>query len=151
MTEATFKLKKGQVDYTNIRYVPVINCVVKHNDLILIVHRSSKMRFYPNCWNGIAGFLDDKSSIENKVKNELKEELGIKTSDIISIYRGPIFDYEERKYSKTWIVYPILVEARTNKIKLDWEAQSYKWIKVEEAKNFSLLPSFNKVLSSLFP
>ena len=146
----TFKAKEGQVDYTNIRYAPVINCVVRYNDMILIVRRNSKMNLYPNFWNGISGFLDDQKSIEEKVKEELQEELGIEINDIVSIQRGVIFDQEEEKYSKTWIVHPILVDVKTDKIKLDWEAQNYKWIKAKDAKNFDLLPGFDKVLKS-FP
>ena len=146
----TFKPKDGQVDYTHIRYAPVINCVVRHNDKILIVQRSTKMNLYPNFWNGISGFLDDKKSIEQKVKDELREEAGLKESDIIAIHRGPIFNQEEEKYHKTWIVHPILVDVKTDKIKLDWEAQSYRWIKAEEAKNFDLLPGFDQVLAAFF-
>ncbi|MDP3724066.1 MAG: NUDIX domain-containing protein [bacterium] len=149
--EPTFKPKDGQVDYTNIRYAPVINCVLRNNDKILIVQRNSRMRFYPNFWNGISGFLDDGRNIEEKVKDELREELGIEAKDIISIHRGSIFDQEEEKYNKTWIVHPVLVDVKTDKVKLDWEAQNYKWIKVGDAKIFDLLPGFDKVLASLFP
>ncbi|OGD30784.1 hypothetical protein A2W60_02915 [Candidatus Azambacteria bacterium RIFCSPHIGHO2_02_46_12] len=148
--EPVFKPKDGQIDYTNIRYAPVINCVVRHNDKILIVQRNPKMRLYPNLWNGISGFLDDGRSIEQKAKDELREELGIEAGDIVSIQHGQVFDKEEEKYGKTWIVHPILVDVKMDKIKLDWEAQNYKWIKVEDAKNFDLLPGFDKVLASLF-
>lgn len=148
--EPIFKLKDGQVDFTNIRYAPVINSVVRHNGTILIVQRNSKMRLYPNFWNGISGFLDDGRSIEEKVKDELREELGIEASDIISIHRGPVFNQEEEKYSKTWIVHSILVDVKTDKVKLDWEAQNYKWIKIGDVKTFDLLPGFDKVLASLF-
>lgn len=149
-TKPFFKPKDEQVDFTNIRYAPVVNCVVRYNDKILIVQRNSKMRLYPNFWNGISGFLDDRKSIEEKVKDELREELGIEAGDIISINRGAVFDQEEEKYGKTWIVHPILVDVKTDKIKLNWEAQNYKWIKVEDAKNLDLLPGFDKVLASLF-
>ncbi|MDP2860688.1 MAG: NUDIX domain-containing protein [bacterium] len=150
-TEPTFVPKEGQVDYTNIRYAPVINCVLRHNDKILIVKRSSKMKLYPGFWNGISGFLDDKKSIEEKVKDELQEELGIDATDIVSIRRGPIFEQEEEKYGKTWISHSVLVDVKTDKVRLDWEAQDYKWIGVEDAKNFDLLPGLDKVLASFFP
>ena len=109
------------------------------------------MRLYPGFWNGISGFLDDARSIEEKVKDELREELGIKSSDIIAIHHGQVFDQEEKKYKKTWIVHPILIDVETDKIKLDWESQKYKWIEVNDAKKFDLLPGFDKVLESLFP
>ena len=145
-----FKPKPGQVDYTNIKRAPVINCVVQYQDKILIVQRNPEMKFYPGYWNGISGFLDDNQSIEQKAKNEIKEEIGIGEKNIVSIKEGEVFEQNEPKYNKTWIVHPVLVEVNTNKVKLDWEAEKYEWIKVEEAKNFNLLPSFDRVLENLY-
>ena len=59
-----FNPKPGQTDYTNVRWAPAINCVVKHADKILIVKRSLDMKFYPGWWNGLGGFLDDDKSLE---------------------------------------------------------------------------------------
>lgn len=145
-----FQPKPGQVDYTHIRRAPVINCVVKFNDKILIVKRSASLNFYPNYWNGISGFLDDGRSVEEKAKDELKEELGIVEQDIISIKQGEVFEQEEEKYDKLWVVHPVLIEIIHDSIILDWEAQDFKWIKVEEAKKYNLLPGFDKVLEKLF-
>jgi len=80
---SAFKPKTNQVDYSNARWAPVINCVLVYKDRILVVRRSKKLNFYPGCWNGISGFLDDKRSLDQKVKNEIKEELGIKAKDIV--------------------------------------------------------------------
>lgn len=144
-----FRPKPGQVDYTNARWAPVINCVVKRKDKILIAHRSSYLKFYPNCWNGISGFLDDKKNLREKVKEELREELGIPASAIISIRLGEIFNQEAPRYKKTWIVHPVLVKIKTNKVKLDWEAEEYRWVKPKEAGKFKLLPGFDMVLKKL--
>lgn len=150
-----FKPKPGQVDYTNVRWAPIINCVVLCKDKILLVKRSKNLKFYPGRWNGISGFLDDKRSIEQKVKDELAEEIGIKEKDIISIKVGHVFDLDEPKYKKTWIVHPILVRMRAskclraNKIKLDWEAKEFKWIRPKEAEKFKLVPGFDRVIRSV--
>lgn len=145
-----FQPKLGQIDYTYIRRAPVINCVVRCKDKILIVKRSASLNFYPNYWNGISGFLDDGRSVEEKAKDELREELRIGEQDIISIKLGGIFEQEEEKYDKLWLVHPVLIEVKYDRITLDWEAQDFKWIKVEEAKNYNLLPGFDKVLEKLF-
>ena len=150
MPKLKFKPKPGQIDYTNTRWAPVINCVVKFKDKILIVQRSKDLNFYPGYWNGISGFLDDRRGLEQKVKDELKEEVGISEDDIISIRLGQIFHQEEPEYNKIWIVHPVLVEVQNDKIKLDWEAQNHKWIRPDEAHNFDLLPGFDKVLEVLF-
>lgn len=149
MKRPLFKARLGQVDYTNARWAPVINCVLKYKDKILAVERSKKLNFYPGYWNGISGFLDDQRSLNEKVYDELKEELGISKTNIKKIKLGEIFDQDEPKYKKTWIVHPVLVEVKTDKIKLDWEAKNYKWLTVKEAKKLKLLPGFDKVLERL--
>lgn len=145
-----FQPKPGQIDYTNARWAPVINCAVVFNDKVLIVRRSSDLNFYPDYWNGISGFLDDKQSIEEKVGEELGEELGIAREKILKIHLGEIFHQEAPEYGKTWIVHPVLVEVSHDKVSVDWEAQDYKWILPGEARNFRLLPGFDTVLEKLF-
>lgn len=148
--EAVFKPQPGQVDFTDIRWAPVMNCVVKYRHKILVVERSKGMRLYPEHWNGISGFLDDQKSLEEKIHEELREELGLSKKHILSIELGRIFDQDEPKYRKTWIVHPILVNVDTDQITLDWEAQNYRWIYPKEASTLKLLPGFNQVLRAFF-
>lgn len=151
MKKTKFKPKPEQIDYTNARWAPVINCVVKYQDKILVVQRSKELNFYPEYWNGISGFLDDSRSLEKKVKDELKEELGISRVKIKKIKLGEIFDEEAPGYKKTWIVHPVLAEVSTDKIKLDWEAQNYRWVTPKEAMGLKLVPGFDMVLEKLSP
>ena len=146
-----FKPKAGQIDYTKARWAPVINCVLKYKNKILVVQRSKELNFYPGYWNGVSGFLDDQKSLIEKVTNELKEEVGISKNDIKKIRFGEIFNQEEPKYRKTWIVHPVLVEVETDKVTLDWEAKSYKWVTFQGVKKLKLLPGFNEVLKRLYP
>jgi len=148
--EKKFKAKRGQVDFTNIRWAPVINCVLKYKNKVLLVKRSEGLRLYPGCWNGVSGFLDDNKSLEEKIWEELREEVGLDKKNIISYKLGQIFIQEEEKYNKTWIVHPVLVTIDTDQILLDWEAQKHVWIKPSEIKNYKLLPGVDKVFKSLF-
>lgn len=149
MKKSTFRPKPGQVDYTNARWAPVINCIVKYRDKILLVQRNKELNFYPGYWNGISGFLDDQRSFEQKVKDELREELGIPWKMVEKIRLCEIFHQEAPRYKKTWIVHPVLVGVTTDKIKLDWEARNYKWIRIGEAKKLKLLPGFDQVLEKV--
>jgi NADH pyrophosphatase NudC (nudix superfamily) len=149
MSEPSFTPSDGQVDYTNIRYCPVINCVLKYQDKILLVQRSQDLRLYPGYWNGISGFLDDNKSVEEKVNEELADEAGVTKANIVSIQPGNVLIQESQEYKKTWLVFPVLVEVNTDQIKLDWEASSHLWLSVEEAKKLKLLPGFYEVLSEL--
>src|SRR3989338_511970 len=114
-----FISKPGQIDFTHARWSPVINCVVKYRDKILLVERSPELNLYPGYWNGISGFLDDQRSLEEKVKDELQEEIRIGEEHIKSIHQGKIFDQEAPEYKKIWIVHPVLVEVDTDKITLN--------------------------------
>ncbi len=144
-----FKPKRGQVDYRNIRWAPVVNCVVMHRGKVLLVQRDPSLHFYPGYWNGISGFLDDHKGLREKVIEELAEEIGIKKGNIISIRLGEVFDQDEPKYRKTWIVHPVLVRVRTDRISLDWEARKYVWVKPSGAGKFKLLPGFHMVLQKI--
>lgn len=150
MKKIIFKPKQGQVDYTYVRWAPVINCVIKYRDKILVVQRSKELRFYPGYWNGISGFLDDQRSFEQKVRGELKEELCIDKKYVKSIRLGEIFHQDAPKYKKTWIVHPVLVEITTDRIKLDWEARNYRWVRLGEIHKLKLLPGFDRVLEKVF-
>lgn len=149
MRRARFKPKPGQIDYTRARWAPVINCVVACRGKILLVKRSRKLRFYPGYWNGISGFLDDRRSLEAKVRDELREELGIHAKQIRKIRLGQIFHQEAPTYQKTWIVHPVLVDVKTDKVKLDWEAERCRWVRPNAARRMRLLPGFGRVLRHL--
>jgi len=158
MKRREFKPKPGQIDFTEARWTPVINCIVKFKDRfdklpagkILIVKRSRELHLYPGKWNSIGGFLDDAKSLEEKVKEELSEELGIHEQDIASIRLGEIFDLDDPNYKKTWVIHPVLVEVKSDKIRLDWEAEEYKWVTLAEIKNFDTVFGFDKVVDKLF-
>ncbi len=151
MSRRVFKPKPGQVDYTSARWAPVINCVVRHRGRILLVKRSKRLNFYPGYWNGISGFLDDRRPLVEKVKDELREELGIGAKHVKRIRLGAIFHQEAPKYRKTWIVHPVLVSVTTDRIRLDWEAERHRWCRPSETKRLKLLPGFNRVLENLSP
>jgi ADP-ribose pyrophosphatase YjhB (NUDIX family) len=144
-----FEPKPGQTDYTNARWAPVVNCVLEHQGKILIIRRSLNMDFYPGLWSGVAGFLDDEKSLEEKAKEELEEELGINEKDIKKIEFAEVFDQDEPKYKKTWVIHPVLVRVKKKEVKLDWEAEDCRWIDPKDAKSFDLSPGFDKVLEKL--
>jgi len=148
MPSRKFVAKPGQVDFTNARWAPTLNCVVSWGDKILLVRRSAEMNLYPNQWNGIAGFLDDAKSLEEKAQEELLEEAGIRSEEIVFIRACGVFDLDDPAVGKTWIVHVVRAEVRTGKISLDWEASEYKWVLPVEIRQYDLVPGFEKVLAA---
>lgn len=149
MAEPAFVPRPGQVDYTDIRYAPVINAVVFNEGKLLLVQRSLEMRIYPGVWHCIGGFLDDSASIEEKVHEELAEEVGISADRIVSMERGVPILREDPDYGKTWITIPVRVEITGRDVALNWEANDAKWIDPADVTDFELMPGFSDVLAQI--
>jgi ADP-ribose pyrophosphatase YjhB (NUDIX family) len=149
MPQAPFVPRPGQIDFSKARWAPVVNCILRYQDRLLLVQRSADLVFYPGYWNGISGFLDDQKNLKEKVEEELKEEVGIKKGQIKCIQLGQIFDQESPKYKKTWIVHPVLVDVTTEKVTLDWEGKNFAWLKLNETKAYKLLPGCDLVLEKI--
>lgn len=148
--EPEFVAKPGQVDFTGVRWCPVINCIVVHNDKFLLVERSLSMRLYPGHWNGVAGFIDDASDLETKVKEEITEELGVEIADIGEIKLCGVFLEEAPAVGKTWIVHAVRVELLNTDITFDWEATKYEWLTYPLTDDRLLLPGLPTVLDVVF-
>jgi len=152
MPNPDFTPRPGQIDFTDVKRAPVINCIVQYGGKFLIVRRSEKLNFYPGVWNGISGFLDEPDkTVADKVHEELREELGIFEHDIISTEEGDVIEHEDPQHGKTWIIHPVLVKVGTNVIHLDWEAEKYAWIDLSELEHYILLPGFGDVIRTFFP
>lgn len=148
-SEPPFKPKPGQIDYTHAKRAPVVNCVVKCGEKILLLHRSKELRFYPDYWHCVGGFLDDGKPPIEKAREELREELGIEAGDIVSMREGQAFERKDALYGKTWVIHPVLAEVKSDKVRLDWEAEEYRWVLPSEVKKFKLVEGFERVLEIL--
>jgi isopentenyldiphosphate isomerase len=144
------KFKDERINYSNSDTAPVITVFLRYRDRILLLKRSNKVLTYKGKWNAIAGYLDEIKSIREKVLEETKEEIGIREDNISSFFIGESYKFKDEKISKTWIIYPVVVELKNEpEIKLDWEHTEYKWIKSEELDNFDTVPHLNQSLKKV--
>jgi ADP-ribose pyrophosphatase YjhB (NUDIX family) len=141
----------GRIDYSNSDKALVLTCFVKYGNKILLLKRSEKVNSYRGKWSAVAGFIDEPKSIEEKLMEELKEEIGILKKNILKIRMGELFEVYDDSIKKTWIILPVLAELKSRPvIKLDWEHTDFKWITSNEMKNydtdFKLEETLRKVL-----
>ncbi len=135
----------GRIDYTHAKLAPVITVFVCFEGQILLLKRSDKVGAYKNKWNAVAGFLDEVKPIEEKIKEELHEELGISLEIISLISLGEPYEYIDTAIGKTWLINPVLVTlSKKLEIKLDWEHTDFQWIDPIELKNFDSVPGLEK-------
>ncbi len=102
-------------------------------------------------WNTVAGYLDEFKPLEEKVCEELQEELGITADLIKQIKLGEPYEFNDKNINRTWIIFPVLVElSKEPIIKLNWEHTEYKWIDPADLKKFDIVPNLEETLARVF-
>jgi len=133
-----------------MRSTKIVTSFIRDNEKLLILKRSEKVKSMKGLWAGISGIIEKNEEPLKRAKIEIFEEVGI-TEDVITLVRSaekmkinsPQYENHE------WEIFPFLFEAKNQTIKLNWENSEFKWINVEELKNYETVPSLQKVLFNL--
>jgi ADP-ribose pyrophosphatase YjhB (NUDIX family) len=136
-------------DYTHAHSAPVIVIFVKYRDKFLLVKRSEKMLTYKGLWSCLAGFVDDEKTMEEKVRFEIVEELGLKETDIKEIKQGDTYLFVDEELNREWIRHLFLVEITNPNIKLSWEHTEMLWVLPEDATKNETTPGFKEDLEKI--
>ncbi len=110
----------------------IVTSFLKNSEKILLLKRSEKVKTMKSLWAGISGIIEGDEEPLVRAEIEVFEEVGIEKSNI------------------QWEVYPFLFSTKNREIRLNWENSDSKWIDIDELKNFSTVPSLDKVLTRLF-
>ena len=129
----------------------IVTTFLTNSDKILLLKRSQKVKSMKNLWAGISGIIEGDEEPVKRAKIEVYEEVGIEESDIQLIKQGDMILIESPQYDNhQWEVYPFLFSCNNKEIKLNWENSDSKWINVNELKDYTTVPSLDKVLTRLF-
>ena len=128
----------------------IVTSFLTYNDKILILKRSEKVRSMKGLWSGISGIIENDEEPLNRAKIEIFEEGGINEEQIklINSSRGMLVESPQYK-NHQWVIFPFLFETDKIDIKLNWENSEFRWIHVDQLKEFSIVPSLEKVLHTL--
>ena len=129
----------------------IVTAFLTNSDKILLLKRSQKVKSMKNLWAGISGIIEGDEEPVKRAKIEVYEEVGIGESDIKLIKEGNVILIESPQYENhQWEVYPFLFSCNDREVKLNWENSDSKWINVNELKDYTTVPSLDKVLTRLF-
>jgi 8-oxo-dGTP pyrophosphatase MutT (NUDIX family) len=124
----------------------VVTGVVKHKSKVLILKKSPKDYNYPNRWSFCSGYVKEFESAEETVLREIKEETGL---DAKIIKKGKLFQKDDKKNGKSWVIVPFLCSVNSNNIKLDHENKEFKWINHKDINKYPTVPGLEKDLKVL--
>ena len=133
-----------------MRSTRIVTSFIKDNDKFLLLKRSDKVKTMKGLWAGVSGIIEGDEEPLKRAKIEIFEELGI-TEDKIKFLKSSLeMKVHSPQYENhEWEIFPFLFEVKNPIIKLNWENSEYRWITVNEIKNYETVPSIEKVLFSL--
>jgi 8-oxo-dGTP pyrophosphatase MutT (NUDIX family) len=131
----------------------VVTCLLINDEgKLLILKRSDKVRTYKGMWGGIAGYVEEGENPYETAIKEIREEVGIKEDEISLIKKFDPIEitdhYEGVKYN--WFIHPFLFKIeKKDKIQIDWEHSTYKWILPPDIERYDTVPHLKEIISKL--
>ena len=133
-----------------MRKTRIVTSFLAHNDKILVLKRSQQVRTMKGLWAGVSGIIENNETPIKRAKIEIFEEVGIKEQNIKLIKSGSEVFVESPQYNNhQWVIFPFLFQTEISDIKLNWENSEFRWIHVNELKEFDTVPRLEKILLTL--
>lgn len=133
-----------------MRSTKIVTSFLRHNDKVLILKRSNKVKTMKGLWAGVSGVIENNESPLERAKIEIFEELGIGEENISLVKSTKEMRVNSPQYKNhEWEIFPFMFETKNPKITLNWENSEFRWIKTKELTNFETVPSLQKVLLNL--
>lgn len=133
-----------------MRATKIVTCFITNEDKILILKRSDKVKSMKGLWAGVSGIIEKDEHPLARAKIEIFEEVGLHEGQIKLLKSEKEMRIVSPQYKNhEWLVFPFLFSAENPTIKLNWENSDYRWISIDEIKNFETVPSLDKVLLNL--
>ena len=128
----------------------IVTSFIKNNDKLLILKRSDEVKSMKGLWAGISGIIENNEEPLTRAKIEIFEEVSITEDEITLVKAAKEMRVHSPQYKNhEWEIFPFLFETTNPTVKLNWENSDFKWIHVEELKNYETVPSLQKVLLNL--
>ena len=133
-----------------MRATKIVTCFITNEDKILILKRSDKVKSMKGLWAGVSGIIEKNEPPLARAKREIFEEVGLHEGQIKLLKSEKEMRIISPQYKNhEWLVFPFLFGAENQTVKLNWENSDYRWIRIDEIKNFETVPSLDKVLLNL--
>ena len=133
-----------------MRATKIVTCFITNENKILLLKRSDKVKSMKGLWAGVSGIIEKDELPLARAKREIFEEVGLHEDQIKLLKSEKEMRIISPQYKNhEWLVFPFLFGTENQTIKLNWENSDYRWIGIDEIKNFETVPSLDKVLLNL--
>ncbi len=127
----------------------VVTSVLKNQNEVLILRRSTKVKTMQDKWAGVSGYLENNEDLLTRALIEIYEETRINKDELIL---RKIFSQRTVQIDNVLkiIIQPFYFVSNTRKVELDWEHSDYYWVNQKEIDNFDFVPRFKQIISRCF-
>ena len=134
-----------------MRYTNIVTSIIKHQEKILLLKRSDRVKTMKNVWSGVSGIIenDDESPL-SRAKIEIFEEIGIIEKNIELLKSNPQTKIDSPQYKNhIWNIFPFMFKVETSEIKLNWENSEFVWIDPNDIVGYKTVPALKEILFDL--
>ena len=133
-----------------MRSTKIVTSFIRNENKLLILKRSNKVKTMKGLWAGISGIIENNETPLKRAKIEIFEETGIIEEEITLVKDVKSIKIDSPQYENhEWEIFPFLFEADNPIVKLNWENSEFKWIDLDELKNYETVPNLEKILINL--
>lgn len=134
----------------SIHLTKIVTSFIRNNEKLLILKRSDEVKTMKGLWAGISGIIEKNEEPLQRAKIEIFEEVGIADDQITLVKSAKEMRINSPQYlDHEWEIFPFLFESNNPTITLNWENSDFKWITIDELKDYETVPSLQKVLLNL--
>ena len=129
------------------RTVEVVNAIIKNSQNKFLVIKRKDEGIHPNKWAFPGGIIEEGEDLEQALKREIKEEVGLEVKKIIK--KISEYNYQREDNSKTKGEC-FLIETENSDVKINNEVQDFKWVSFEEFEELDYVKGLDEELLTAF-
>ena len=120
---------------------------------MLLVRRSMRMGTMPGLWSCVSGVIEGGEAAVDRALAEIREEAGMGAGDVSLLRSCEPLRIEDpaggRRPRAGWEVFPFLFEARTRRVRLNWENDEHQWVRRGDLGGYETVPRLGEVVGRL--
>ncbi|TWD47065.1 NUDIX domain-containing protein [Arthrobacter sp. AG367] len=114
----------------------VVAVILTWRGRIALFRRSQHLPHDGGRWHCITGFVEAGVKPSDQALDELAEETGLRTEDIISLHPGEALTIHDNS-GQPWLVHTYIAETSMRRLTLNWEHDCYRWTQANKSRRFA--------------
>ena len=135
----------GEVMIDGVKEKRVATVYLIHRGRILLLKRSENATSYPGQYGGISGYIEEGETPEQTARREMIEECDVHDAEMKRMGN----EIYVRSGGMLYVITPMLMESKTDRVKLNEENSGYSWVTPDELYRHETVSKFKETFGVL--